>query len=237
MFILISLLALGSLAMANNTSTPWEGYTDRWGNHVPGYVTNETWMTSMPEYVSGKAVFFGPYAMDATAEYRGIDYEKEGCIGGVSLMSPYNIGDRAWVKIDSTWYGPYCVVDCAKKGDIYSIVVYREEVIEINFELAVEVGMVSEQYVGGGYEVYDWYKDVEVLVNKSPYQYSFEEKPIVYVDYFLDNLEFATGFEPRVLVLEEGKRWKEYDGDKYWIKEEPAPKRLFPRCLKDICII
>lgn len=202
------------------SSQPWKGYTDHWGNWVPGYVTNDTWMTPMPEHAFGKAVFFGPYAMDATAEYRNIDYEEEGCLGGVSLMSPYNIGDKVWVKINNEWYGPFCVVDCAKKGDIYSIVVYREEVIEINFELAVEAGMVSEADVYGNYEVYDWYKDVEVLVNNSPYEYSFEEEPVNYTEFFLDNLEFASGYEPRVLVLEEGSRWKEYAGDKYWVKEE-----------------
>lgn len=217
-FILIFLIlsSIGTTA----SSQPWDGYEDRWGNYVPGYITNDTWMTPMPEYAFGKAVFFGPYAMDATAEYRNIDYEKEGCLGGVSLMSPYNIGDKAWVKIDNEWYGPFCVVDCAKKGDMYSIIVYREEVIEINFELAIKVGMVSEADVYGNYKVYSWYKNVEVLINNSPYEYSFEKEPINYKEFFLDNLEFASGYEPRVLVLEEGRYWKEYAEDKYWKKED-----------------
>jgi len=197
-----------------------DGYCDAWGDFVPGIITNETWMTPMPEYAKGKAVFYGPYAMKATADYRGIDYEKENCIGGVSLMSPYNIGDKTWVKIDETWYGPLCVVDCAKRGDMYSIVINREEVIEINFQLAMEVGMVSE-HTAGKYDVYNWYKDVEILVNISPEVY-FEKhenpEPIVYKDYFLENLEFAK-IEPRWLItLEEGKLWKEYGNDIYWEK-------------------
>jgi hypothetical protein len=199
------------------SSTPWEGYIDAWGNYVPGLITNDTWMTPMPEYVSGKMVFYGPYAMDATAEYREIDYEEEGCIGGISLMSPYNIGDKAWIKVNNKWYGPYCVVDCAKRGDMYSIVVYREEVVEINFELAVKLGMVS-QHINGNYEVYDWFMDVEVLVNNSPYNYDFKEDPVFYKEYFLNTLEFATGYEPRVLVLDENT-WKEYGREKYWVKE------------------
>jgi hypothetical protein len=172
----------------------------------------------MPEYVTGKAVFYGPYAMDATANYRGISYEEEGCLGGISLMSPYNIWDKAWVQIDEKWYGPYCVVDCARRGDMYPIVVYREEVIEINFELAVEVGMVSEHDVYGNYEVYEWYKDVEVLVNISPHEYSFNENPIVYKEYFLENIEFAEIREPSVILIEKNK-WKEYNNEKYWVKE------------------
>lgn len=227
LFIVSILTLLVSLFIATDVfaggSDPWLGYEDAWGNYVPGYITNDTWMTPMPYYVEGKAVFYGPYAMDATAEYRGIDYEEEGCLGGVSLMSPIDIGKKAWVNIDGKWYGPYCVVDCAKKGDFYSIVVYREEVIELPFELAVEVGMVSPLNSDYNYKVYDWYKRVTVLVDVDPntIQLMLEEniiQPITFKDYFLENLEFATGYQPRVIMTSDGL-WKEYGEDVYWHPE------------------
>lgn len=205
---------------------PYNGYEDHWGNKVPGLITNDTWMSPMPTHVSGKAVFYGPYAMEATAEFRGIDYETEGCIGGISLMSPYNIGDKAWVQINQVWFGPFCVVDCAKRGDMYSIVVYREEIVELNFDFAQSMGMVSE-HNNGSYEVYNWYLDAQVLVNVPPEIYfsANPQKPIAYKDYFLNTLEFATGFEPRV-ILDQNGVWKEYAEDKYWHKR--TQKIVFP---------
>lgn len=205
------------------SSEPWEGYTDRFGYEVPGLVTNDTWMTPLPTHTKGKIVFFGPYAMDATAQYRGIDYEKESCIGGISLMSPYNIRDKAWVNVKNKWYGPFCVVDCARRGDMYSIVANRGEVAEVNFEFAQQLGMVGEN-IGGDYEVYSWFMDAEVLVNVSPEEYfsegSINPDPIYYPDYFIDTLEFASGYEPRVILTNEGL-WKEYGEDKYWLKTSP----------------
>ncbi len=195
-----------------------DGYCDAWGDFVPGLITNETWMTGMPTHVEGKALFYGPYAMDATAEYRGIEYDD--CLGGVSLMSPIDIGKKAWVKIDDIWYGPYCVVDCSRRGDMYTNVVYREDVIEINFELALEVGMVSE-HKDGEYEVYEWFKWVEVLVDVSPEEYSFDSEPIYYKEYFLENLEFATEYEPSVILTLDG-RWKEWGRNVYFPKKEYA---------------
>jgi len=215
----ILLLTLATSVLSG--SNPYNGYIDSWGNEVPGLITNDTWMTPMPTHVSGKAVFYGPYAMDATAEYRKIDYEREGCVGGISLMSPYNIGDKAWVKLSGKWYGPYCVVDCAKRGDMYSIVVYREEIVEINFELAVELGMVSP-HNNGDYRVYKWYLPAEVLVNISPDKYfssDQDREPINYKDHFLETLVFAKSFEPRVILTKDGL-WKEYATDKYWIKRD-----------------
>lgn len=199
---------------------PIDGYVDHWGGEVPGIITNTTWMSPMPTHVNGKMVFYGPYAMDATAEYRNINYEIEGCIGGIALMSPYNIGDKAWVEVKGRWYGPFCVVDCARRGDMYSIVVHREEVAEVDFEFAQEIGMVSEN-IGGSYEVYQWYVPVNLLVNVDPDTYfrTNPEKPTIYRDYFLENVEFATSLPRWVMTLVEGEVWKEYGSDRYWIKE------------------
>jgi len=199
--ILFSLLSIGGVDA--EASGVYDGYIDHWGNFVPGYISNETWMTPAPTYMTGNLVFYGPYAMDATAEYRGIDYEKEGCIGGVSLMSPIDIGKKVWVKVDKTWYGPFCVVDCARRGDMYSIVVFRDEVIEVNFDFALELGMVSPHREDGSYDVYEWRKESVVVYVKNcdggyPDLLSDEYRnPVDYSDFFLDGLSFI-GFEQNV---------------------------------------
>ena len=209
-----------SCPQSQNTDGPYNGYCDSWGNFVPGLVTNDTWMTPAPTYVSGKMVFYGPYAMEATAEYREVDYAEEHCIGGISLMSPYNIGDKAWIKIDRLWYGPFCVVDCARRGDMYSIIVHREEVVEVNFDFAQQMGMVGEHKLGD-YDVYKWYLNVSVLVNASPMRYFSRdfEKSVSYKDFFLRTARFATGYEPRVVQIGEGV-WKEYGENVFWFKPE-----------------
>jgi hypothetical protein len=219
---ILSVVLLGSTLIGGLTG----GGVDNWGNDIPGIVTNEVWMTPQPTYTEGKAVFFGPYAMDATAEYRGIDYEQEGCLGGVSLMSPIDIGSKVWVKFEgSQWYGPFCAVDCARRGDMYSIVVIREEVIEINFELAVEIGMVS-QHDKGVYEVYDWFRRAQVIIGQKPMDYfaDCEDEacfdPVNYRNHFLDHVEFAPYREPRVMPYRKSRTvWKEYGTQRYWIKD------------------
>ncbi len=197
-----------------------DGYCNPFGQFVPGMITNDTWMTPQPTYTEGRMVFYGPYAMEATREYRDIDYEKEGCIGGVSLHSPYNIGDKAWIKVEDEWYGPFCVVDCARRGDMYTTVVYREEVVEVDFWFALEMGMVSD-HVEGLYDVYEWFLPVEVLINVSPEVYFLineDPTPVNYKEYFLENLEFATKEPRRVITLVEGELWKEFNNNVYWKK-------------------
>jgi len=196
-------------AEAKDWQSIYNGYTDHWGNFVPGYIDNDTWMTPAPTYMTGNLVFYGPYAMDATAEYREIDYEEKGCIGGISLMSPIDIGKKAWIEVDGSWHGPFCVVDCARRGDMYSIIVYRDEVVEVNFDFALELGMVSPAKENGSYEVYEWRKnDVIVYVqncnggypNKLSQRY---RNPVDYSDWFLENLSFAL-FEENVPYPRDG---------------------------------
>jgi hypothetical protein len=197
------------------SSNPYDGYVDHWGNEVPGLITNDFWMTSMPEYVKGKMVFYGPYAMDATAEYRGIEYDD--CIGGVSLMSPKDIGRKAWIAVDGEWYGPFCVVDCARRGDMYSVVVYREEVIEANFDFAEQMGMVT-RINESDYTVNNWYLDVEVFLPPADRQKMKPVgfgTPINYRDWFLEHVEFASCYQPEIITLRNFE-WKEYGTTKRW---------------------
>ena len=237
--ILATMVGVSSCAAPPNIV---DGYCNQFGQFVPGMITNSTWMMPQPTYTYGKMVFYGPFAMEATREYRGFDYEEEGCIGGVSLFSPYNIGDKAWVRVRGEWYGPFCVIDSARRGDMYTCVVYREEVVEVDFWFAKKMGMVSD-HIGGKYEVYDWYLPVEVLININPEAYFMMKEnpePVNYRDYFLENLEFATK-EPRwVITLVEGELWKEFGHDVYWrkykISDEVLALKHGTRLVKNIDI-
>lgn len=203
-----------------------DGYCNTWGEWTPGLITNETWLTPAPNYIQGKMVFYGPSVMKATADYRGIDYEEMGCIGGVSLMSPIDIGKRVWIKVENKWHGPFCSVDCARKGDMYSIIVDRDEVVEVEFGFSESLGMTSLTPSGDKiYTVYEWYRDVEVYVADSVLETELPDlgniKPIDYSEWFLDNMEFSQRWEARVIQMDnwEWKLWgKEivWRDDAYW---------------------
>jgi hypothetical protein len=199
----------------------YNGWYDRWENWVPGYITNDWWMTHQPNHTEGKMVWYSPEVMRATAEYRGIECEE--CIGYVSLMSPIDIGRKVWIKIDEQWYGPFMSVDCAKKGDMYSIVVYRDEVVEIGFDFARELGMVSVYYEPYWYyDIHEYFRYVEVWLPPINDQGLTPPKnlgePTDYSEWYLENLEFATKWEPRVIQDQYGQ-WKEFGRDKYWLIE------------------
>lgn len=213
LLVLAVLLLPSSEVGGESLKSIYDGYIDHWGNLVPGYIDNDTWMTPAPSYITGNLVFYGPYAMDATAEYRGIDYEEQGCLGGISLMSPMDIGKKAWIRIDGEWRGPYCVVDCARRGDMYSIIVYRDEVVEVNFDLALELGMVTmnSDY---SYNVHEWRKEnVVVYVQNCSGSYpdllSEEARnPVDYSDWFLENLNFIYRQEDTPMPRDDYLYWK-----------------------------
>lgn len=196
------------------------GYCNSWGDWVPGYITNDTWMTPAPNYIEGKMVFYGPNVMRATAEYRDIDYEEMGCIDGVSLMSPIDIGKKVWIKVENKWHGPFCSVDCARKGDMYSIVVTRDEVIEVSFNFAESLGMVSLVPKGDRiFTAHEWCRDVEIYIASSHAEteipYLGNKEPVNYSEWFLENLEFAVKWEPRVIGLKNWN-WKLWGHDIFW---------------------
>lgn len=201
----------------DNSGSPLKGYCDLWGNWTPGYITNQTWMMSMPEYTYGKATYYAPGAMEATMEYRALDYED--CIDGITLMSPIDIGRKAWVRIEDEWHGPFCVVDCARKGDMYSVAVYRETVMEFSFNYAEKLGLASyNEHSERFYTPHEWFINVEVWLPPIDYQSKLPEtegEPIYYPDWFLENMEFATRYEPGIIDMG-NYTWKTYGQDTFW---------------------
>jgi hypothetical protein len=140
-------------------------YHDR-GQCVPGLITNETWWTAQPEHVKGKAVWYAPNIMEATAEWRGMSLE--GFAGGVALMSPAEMGEVVWLKRPGfSWEGPFLVVDASARVHMWVTVTHIGEVVEVDWNTARRWGMVSGSE--GSYTVNEWMiRDVEVWKGALP---------------------------------------------------------------------
>lgn len=196
--LLIAALALATVAWSGNSDdNPYNGYTWDDGSWVPGYISIETWYTRAPIYSFGGAVFYAPFVMEGTARYRG--YSLDGYLDGVAMMSPADIGRTVWLKRPGgEWEGPFLVVDCARRGDMWPIAITRGEVVEVGFSTALRWGMVR-----GG--TWSWrtvtakIPDVEVYVGESLPRWltdaAFDEPsaiPVYYPGWLLDNAVFAS---------------------------------------------
>lgn len=180
----------------------------------------------------GKATYYAPGAMKATARWRELDLE--GYAGGVSLMSPADIGHKVWLKRPGhDWEGPFLVVDCARRGDMYGVIVSRGEVIEVDFQTAQRWGLVkwggSSQ--PGGYV--SWWKAKEWLVRDvqvSKIDPSLlSDEPEIYRDWFLEQIEYAARRGPRVRFRPPNEwringEWHRFNG----YHEDPDPPDRLP---------
>lgn len=184
--LIVMLILLGGLVMTTDTRVE-AGYSgpDGW---IPGWITWQSWFTPAPQHSIGNAVYYAPGVMEATAEVRELDLEE--FLDGVALMSPADIGKTVWIKHpEYGWEGPFLSVDCAQQNDMYNVVIYRGEVIEVGFVTARKWGMV----VGG--ETSRWWKpiswrldEVEVFIGEElPDELG---EPTDYVDWFLTFVEF-----------------------------------------------
>ena len=118
----------------------YDGYWWQGEVWVPGFISLETWYRPAPRHMVGKAVFYAPGVMHATAQVRGLSLD--GFLDGVSLMSPADIGRTVWLlRPGGEWEGPFLVVDCARRNDMYGILVGRDEVVEVGWDTAVRWGM------------------------------------------------------------------------------------------------
>jgi hypothetical protein len=168
---------------------------------VPGYLSVNSWFTPSPNYFSGNAVFYSEGVAIATARSRGLDLN--GYLDGVSLMSPADIGMPVWLKRPgSEWEGPFLVIDSATRGDIYPIIVYRGEAVEVGFRTALSWGMVNEEG-----DVSKW-RIENVEVSKLPPEF-VKSASVDFVDWWLTNAyEPATNRELYTPVYRAPSTWK-----------------------------
>ena len=135
-----------------------------YGDWVPGLPTLDSWFSGSPILAVGNAVFYGPWVMEGTAVARG--FSLEGYVDGVSALSCADLGQEVWLqRPGEEWEGPFLIVDCSQRNDIYGNIVHREEVVELGYKTAERWGMV--QTTTEGYHVLHW-RVVGVVVSKLP---------------------------------------------------------------------
>ena len=81
--------------------------------------------------------------------------------------------------------GPFLVVDCPQLDDVYSIIVHREEVIEVGWQTAQEWGIQS-----GGWQV---------TISRIPPAMATRLNPVRLDDWFLERVEFYPQVETLTL--------------------------------------
>ncbi len=161
-------------------------YFDR-GRCIEGLISNETWWTPQPTHTIGKAVWYAPGLMKATADVRGMDLT--GFVGGVSLFSPADIGEVVWIKRPGKlWEGPFLVVDASQRGHMLVTVTENKEVVEVDFQTARRWGMVEGDW--SGYSITQWMiRNVQVYKGTHP---PFEKSiPERYDSFFYRTLFFT----------------------------------------------
>jgi hypothetical protein len=185
----------------DNPKSTLDGYWHSSGNWVPIMINNETWYLDAPQHAYGSAVFYAPGIMASTAEWRGISLES--FLGGVALMSPADIGKTIWMKLPGgEWEGPYIVVDCARRGDMFPAIYYQHEIVEVDFDTAVRWGIAeyggkgNGKYNRGRWTAIEWrIRDVEVWVGDEKPQDPGE--PVFYPDWWIVRAEPAHWNEAR----------------------------------------
>ena len=162
----------------------WHGF---W---IPGLPTLESWFAGSPVYAIGNAVFYAPWIMRATAELRELSLH--GYVDGVSGLSCADVGLELWIRRPGhEWEGPFLNVDCAQRNDMYGIIVWRAEVIELGFETAERWGMVER--TGGGYKVLRW-RTEDVEVSKLPPE-QVSGSPVPLREWWLERFEPVSASE------------------------------------------
>jgi len=157
-----------------------------WDGWIPGYVDWQTWFRPAPIYSIGAAVYYNPGLMDATAEWRGLSLS--GYEGGVALMGCGDIGKDVWLKPPGgDWEGPYLVVDCARRGDIYGCVFHRREVVEVDYRTARRWGFLGK-----------WRLDGVEVSKVNPHEL-VGATPTDYVSWWLDAARFTDRRRDRVI--------------------------------------
>lgn len=132
--------------------------------------------------------------MEATAKYRGFDLE--GYVDGITLMSPADLGAEVWLKAPGReWEGPFLVVDCARRGDIWPVINFYGGVIELGFKTAERWGMVEQH---SRWKAIRW-KERDVLVSKVPPSAGDRYEVINYRQWWISSAKFVYVNEPRPL--------------------------------------
>jgi hypothetical protein len=181
---------------------PWNGYWWLGEAWVPGYPSLDSWFTPAPVWSYGNAVFYGPGVMEATARYRGLDLDRYA--GGVALMSPSDIGLPVWIRRPGhPWEGPFLVVDAAMRGDMYPVIAFRNEIVEVDYDTAVRWKMVE------GSTVKHWrLENVQVSKIDPALLYVCRLKLVDYPEWWLDRYEHTAVYDSGTPLYRAPSTWR-----------------------------
>ena len=188
--LLVSLLALTSIAsQPADLYDLYGGYDWNGEGWVPGLITQETRFQPLPQLVRGAALFYGPGAMEGTAEYRNLEWSSD-IVDGVSLLTCAEIGHKVWLRRpDYDWEGPFLVADCSRRNDLYAHIFFRGEAVEVGFQTAVRWGMAVPKSSKPFYVAKKWRID-DVLVSRVQPEY-LTTQSVTMQDWFSGVVEFA----------------------------------------------
>lgn len=170
---------------------------------VPGLITFSSQFLRMPTVSVGAATFYAPQAMEAQVEYRGLIYDKTKYVGAVAVAFCSELGHDVWLKRpgSNTWEGPFLVADCGRRNDIYGMVEFRDQVVEVDFDTAVLWGMAryGGKQNGGRWSTLTGRLDM-VLVSKVPPE-QFDGAIVDQSVWFLQNVQFAKPSENSQCIM------------------------------------
>ena len=166
-----------------------------YGSWVPGYPTFETQFLRMPDVSVGSAVIYPPGVMLANAQYRGLSIT--GFAGEIAVPFCSEIGHTVWLKRPGhDWEGPFLVADCTKRGDLYGVIEFRDQVVEIDFDTAVRWGMAKYiSYKDSTWTMLGGRMDGVILSKIPPTE--IKTQPIDLSVWFLQNVNYASQKENR----------------------------------------
>jgi len=172
------------------------------GSWIPGMISNRSWFLASPQHTIGAATYYANGVMEATARSRGMSLS--GFVGGVSLISPADIGQTVYLRRQTEdWEGPFLVVDCARRSDMWGVVYYRGEVVEVDFHTAIRWGMVNPTT----YKRISYRMDgVEVWKGRHPPEDGGQ--PLDLRQYWIPRVEWVWGYEAPPLYMGDGQ-WRQ----------------------------
>jgi hypothetical protein len=187
-------------AAACNDGNVWNGYWFEDKVFVPGLPSIESWYTPAPVWFYSAAVWYDPYVMEGTAEWRGLDLT--GYVDGIALLSPADIGLPVWLKRPGhDWEGPFLVVDSAMRGHFWPYATYIKEGLEVGHKTAAAWGMVDDN----GEKL--WRID-NVQVSKVDPQHLGNFTPVNYQEWFVENFEVEKDFNFGTPLYEPPSTWR-----------------------------
>jgi hypothetical protein len=176
----------------------YNGYYNEFGKWIPGVVKAESQFLIMPDLVIGEAWGGGGKGIHSFGDYGTVD----------NIVIPFcsEIGNYVWAKREGhEWEGPFRVIDCAARYDIYNVVVNRHEVAEILFKTAVKWNMIELGTPNGeGLYSYGWnMRRIEnVMISKINPDCLGDLQPVKLDEWFRDRVQY---FETK----DEGMQWED----------------------------